>query len=305
MTVDGGGYRVGRCLGATSRPLGFAVVAVTYLAAGVAGWGVVVSGPGRHPLAVTFWADLVATAVVFAVSMAVGNSSLYDPYWSVAPAVIVVGWVFWQGVEVSGRPALVLVLVLAWAARLTVNWALSWRGLGHEDWRYVQIRARTAGRAPWWLVSLTGIQVMPTLVVFAGLLSAWPAVTVAGAPLGPLDAVAGAVTVAAVTIEAVADRQLRRFARDPAHRGRVIDRGLWRYSRHPNYLGEIGFWWGLWLFALAAAPGWWWTVAGPIAMVLLFTFVSVPMMDRRSLERRPAYADHLSRVPALLPRLRR
>jgi steroid 5-alpha reductase family enzyme len=181
---------------------------------------------------------------------------------------------------------------------------LSWRGLSHEDWRYVGIRAETSGRLPWWLVSLTGIQVMPTLVVFAGLLPVWPAVTVAGAPFGPLDVAAVLVTGAAVALEAVADGQLRRFARDPANRGRVADRGVWRYSRHPNYLGEIGFWWGMWLFGLAAAPGWWWTVVGAIAMVLLFAFVSVPMMDRRSLERRPGYADHMRRVPALLPLLR-
>ncbi len=94
---------------------------------------------------------------------------------------------------------------------------------------------------------------------------------------------------------------MRRFAGDPANRGRVADRGLWRFSRHPNYLGEIGFWWGMWLFALAAAPDWWWTVVGPLAMVLLFAFVSVPMMDRRSLARRPAYAEHMRRVPALFP----
>jgi steroid 5-alpha reductase family enzyme len=305
MAVDRGEYRVGRWLAGTSRPLGFAVVAVTYLAAGAAAWGVAVVVRGQHPLAVTLWADLVATGVVFAVSMAAGNSSLYDPYWSVAPAVIVVGWVLWsRGADVaavSGRPGLVVVLVLIWAARLTANWALSWRGLSHEDWRYVRIRAETAGRLPWWLVSLTGIQVVPTLFVYAGLLAVWPAVTVPGRPLGPLDAAAAVVTVAAVAVEATADRQLQRFARDPANRARVADRGLWRYSRHPNYLGEIGFWWGLWLFGLAAAPAWWWTVAGPVAMVLLFTFVSVPMMDRRSLERRPAYADHMRRVPALLP----
>jgi steroid 5-alpha reductase family enzyme len=308
MAVDPGGYRVGRCLAATSRPLGFAVVAVTYLAAGVAAWGVCVAVSGRHPLAVTFWADLVATVVVFVVAMAVGNSSLYDPYWSVAPAVIVVAWANWSSgadlAAISGRQALVIVLVLIWAVRLTANWALSWRGLSHEDWRYVRIRAQTSGRLPWWLVSLTGIQMMPTLVVFAGLLAVWPAVAVVGAPLGPLDAAALAVTVTAIAIEAAADRQLRRFACDPANHARIVDRGLWRYSRHPNYLGEIGFWWGMWLFGLAAAPAWWWTVVGPIAMVLLFAFVSVPMMDRRSLERRPAYAEHMRRVPALLPLLR-
>ena len=276
------------------------MVAAAYLGAAAAAWGVAAAVHSRPSLAGTFWADLAATAVVFAVSMAAGNSSVYDPYWSVAPAVIVVWWVIGSG-GLSGRRALVVVLTLVWAVRLTANWARSWRGLAHEDWRYVQIRAQTRGRVPWWLVSLTGIQLVPTLVVFAGLLAVWPAASAAGAPPGALDAVAVAVTVAAIAIEAVADRQLRRFARDPAHRAQVADRGLWRYSRHPNYLGEIGFWWGMWLFGLAAAPGWWWTVAGPVAMVLLFTLVSVPIMDRRSIERRPAYAEHMRRVPALLP----
>ena len=292
-------YRVGRALATVSRPVAYGVVAVVYLVAAGVARAVAIALDGHSPLVITFWADLAATAVVFAASMGVGNSSLYDPYWSVAPAVIVVAWV-----TPAARPVLVLALVLIWAVRLTANWAISWRGLAQEDWRYVQIRARTAGRLPWWLVSLTGVQLMPTLVVFAGLLAVWPAVTVTGHHLGPLDAAATAVTAAAIAVETLADRQLRRFAADPANRGRIIESGLWRFSRHPNYLGEIGFWWGMWLFALAAAPSWWWTVAGPVAMVLLFAFVSVPMMDRRSLERRPAYAEHMRRVPALLPGLK-
>src|SRR5262249_3363325 len=145
---------------------------------------------------------------------------------------------------VPARQALVAALVLIWAVRLTANWAVSWPGLGHEDWRYVQIRDQTRGRSPWWLVSLTGIQLVPTMVVLGGLVAVWPAVAVPGRPLGVLDAVAVAVTGAAITVEAIADRQLHRFAADPANRGRVVDRGLWRYSRHPNYLGEIAFWWG-------------------------------------------------------------
>ncbi|GGN92014.1 hypothetical protein GCM10010112_78780 [Actinoplanes lobatus] len=288
------------------RAVGFAVVTAAYLAAGLVAWAVVAVARGPHPLLLTFYADLAATVVVFAASMLVGNASLYDPYWSVAPAVIVTAWVWWQtGGEITamtGRQTAVLLLVLAWSIRLTANWALSWRGLDHEDWRYVRLRERRPRGVPWWLVNLTGIQLMPTLVVFAGLLAVWPAVTVTGRSWGLLDVVAVAVTAAAVLLEATADRQLQRFTQDPANRGGIIDRGLWRYSRHPNYLGEILFWWGMWLFALAAAPNWWWTVAGPVTMVLLFTFVSIPMMDERSLARRPAYAEHMRRVPALLPR---
>ena len=280
------------------------MVTVTYVVAGLAAWAVCAAekGQGQHPLLVTFEADLVATLVVFVASLVVRNASLYDPYWSVAPAVIVMAWAGQQ--EIGPRQAVVVLLMLVWAVRLTANWASSWRGLSHEDWRYVQLRTQRPPWLPWWLLNLTGIQLMPTLVVFAGLLAVWPAVTVSGRPWSLLDALAVVVTGVAIVTEAVADRQLRRFARDPGNRARILDRGLWRYSRHPNYLGEIGFWWGMWLFGLAAAPSWWWTVAGPVTMVLLFTVVSVPLMDRRSLVRRPEYAEHMRRVPALLPRPR-
>lgn len=293
-------YRIGGNLAGSSRPAGFAVVTLAYLAAGLAAWAVTAAVDG-HGLLVTFAADLAATLVVFAASMLVANASLYDPYWSVAPAVVVIAWVALSP-PLTGRQIAVLVLVLAWSIRLTANWALSWRGLSHEDWRYVQLREQRPAGVPWWLVNLGGIQLMPTLVVFAGLLAVWPATTVTGRPWGLLDVTAVMVTAVAILLEATADRQLHRFARDPANRGAIIDRGLWRHSRHPNYLGEITFWWGMWLFGLAAAPDWWWTIIGPVTMVLLFTFVSVPMMDRRSLIRRPAYAEHMRRVPALFPR---
>ncbi|BBH70290.1 hypothetical protein ACTI_69750 [Actinoplanes sp. OR16] len=275
------------------RSTGFAVIAGVYAVAGLAGWAVMADTP--ISLEITFYADIVATIVVFAGSMIVNNASVYDPYWSVAPAVIVI---VWAAGDLGAREIAVLVLMLIWAIRLTANWALSWRGLGHEDWRYT--RLRSAG-TPWWLVNLVGIQLVPTLVVFGGLLPVWPAMTVTGRSFHALDVVAVLVTAGAILIEATADRQLHRFAREPGNRGRIVDRGLWRYSRHPNYLGEILFWWGMWLFGVAAAPDRWWTVIGPVVVVLLFLFVSVPMMDRRSLERRPAYAEYMRRVPALLP----
>ncbi|BEL02911.1 DUF1295 domain-containing protein [Actinoplanes sichuanensis] len=294
-------YRIGGNLAGSSRPVGFAVVTLAYVVAGLAAWAVAALVTGPHPLLVTFYADLVATLVVFVASLLVANASLYDPYWSVAPAVIVIAWVFAAPPQ-AGRQVAVLALMLIWSIRLTTNWALSWRGLSHEDWRYVQLREQRRPGVPWWLINLVGIQLMPTLVVFAGLLAVWPATTVTGRSWNLLDVAAVVVTAGAILLETTADRQLHRFAGDPANRGAIIDRGLWRHSRHPNYLGEITFWWGMWLFGLAAAPDWWWTIVGPVTMVLLFTFVSVPMMDRRSLIRRPAYAEHMRRVPALLPR---
>lgn len=283
-------------------PLGRSLAAVTgaYALAGLAAWATVALVDAA-PLARTLIADVVATVVIWALSEIVRNASLYDPYWSVAPPVIVVAWAASEHGD-AARAVLVCGLVAAWGVRLTLNWATGWGGLGHEDWRYRKLRADTRGRLPFWIVNLGGIQLMPTLLVFAGMLAVWPAVTADAHALGPLDVLAALVTIAAIATEATADLQLRAFVRDPAHRGAIADHGLWARCRHPNYLGQIGFWWGLWLFALAADASWWWTVVGPLAMVMLFVTVSVPLMDARSLERRPGYAEHMAAVPALIPR---
>jgi steroid 5-alpha reductase family enzyme len=261
-------------------------VTVTYLAALVAAVATWLLLPGRHPLLVTGLADLVATLVVFAASVRYDNSSLYDPYWSVAPVPVVAAWLA-LGVPVASaaRGALVAALVLLWAVRLTWNCMARWRSLAEEDFRYREIRGRT-GRA-YWPASLFSIHLFPTGWVFLGLLPLYPALALRSPPLGWLDAAAVLVTGGAVAIEAIADWQLRAFLatrRDPSAR---LASGLWAISRHPNYLGEVLFWWGLWLFGLAANPAWWWTVAGPAAITALFTVVSVPWMDRRLAARRP------------------
>ena len=118
-------------------------------------------------------------------------------------------------------------------------------------------------------------------------------------PLGLLDAVAGLVTLGAVVIETVADEQLPQLPR-PAPAGEIMARGLWAYSRHPNYFGEIGFWWGIFLFGLAAEPGAFWCGVGAVAITVMFVFVSVPMLDERSAAR-PGYAEHARRVSAIVP----
>ncbi len=256
-------------------------------------------GPAAHPLYTAALADLAATLAVFAVSFFANNSSVYDPYWSVAPLALA-PWLAAQP-SAAGAPlarrALVIGLVTLWGLRLTYNWARGFSGLAHEDWRYVDLRRKT-GRA-YWLVSLFGIHTMPTVMVYLGCLSLYPALT-SPRPLGPLDALAAAVTLGAVTIELLADEQLLAFRKE-RREGEILARGLWAFSRHPNYFGEVSFWWGLFLFAVAADPGAWWCGVGAAAITALFVVVSIPLLDRRSVERRPAYADHMKRVSALVP----
>lgn len=246
-------------------------------------------------------ADLIATIVVFAGSRMHGNSSFYDPYWSVLPPALAVAWWMRSDVPVDDvRAWLVLVVILVWAIRLTANWIYTFPSLAHEDWRYPMLREK-AGR--WeFVVDLMGIHVIPTLQVFAGMLPVYVVLTRGDRSVGWLDAVAVLVGLGAVAIELVADIQMHRFAATKQP-GQVMDRGLWAWSRHPNYFGEISFWLALSLFGLAAAPAtWWWIFVGTLLMIAMFLGASVPMMEKRSLERRPAYQDVIDRVPRLVPR---
>lgn len=279
-----------------SKRSGRVFVAVAYLVALLAAAATAHSLGGRHPILVAAAADVAATIVVFLFSVGLDNSSVYDPYWSVAPLPIALYWSEVTG-DFGPRQVVIFTLVAIWGARLTANWALRWRGPGDEDFRYVEIRGKT-GRA-YWPASFVAIHLLPTIWVFLGLLPLYPALTRAG--FGVLDAVALVVTALAIAIETIADRQLRRYLLSPHDPGDVLAAGLWARCRHPNYLGEILFWWGLALFGLAAAPAWAWSLAGPLSITLLFVFVSIPWMDRRMLARHPAWAERMQKVPALLP----
>ena len=282
-----------------------AVVILAYAVAFVAALAVGYRVEFEHPIAVALAADLVATAVIFGFSAAFRNSSFYDAYWSVAPPAIAIYWA--QRPEVVGvnpiRLALVIAVILLWAVRLTWNWNRGWAGLGHEDWRYRDIQKKTG--VFYWLVSFGGIHMAPTLWVFLGMLPVYAVMAVGTVPFGPLDLVAFAVTLGSIWIEARADKQLVRFRASGPAPEEFLQSGLWRRSRHPNYFGEMGFWWGLWLFGVAANPAWWWTVIGPIAITLMFRFVSLPMIETRMAERRPAYAEFAKRSSMVVPWPRR
>ena len=285
-----------------SRRLSYSYITLAYVTAVAVATGTVFALSGGHPLWVALAADVAATATVFAFSVAFDNSSFYDPYWSVAPIVLALYWTLGAatGAPSAARQAVVLLLIGAWAIRLTYNFLRGWKGLVHEDWRYRDIRA-TSGRA-YWLVSFLGIHLFPTLVVFGGCLPVYVAVAAGTRPFGALDGVATAVTAGAMATEAVADAQLRRFVTRPDKKPEeVLATGLWAYSRHPNYFGEMLFWWGLYLFALAADPAYYWTGAGALAITLMFRVVSLPLIEKRMCARRPAFAERIRTTSAFVP----
>jgi steroid 5-alpha reductase family enzyme len=281
----------------SSKRSGQIFVVVAYVVALLAALAIGRTLTAQHPVWVAALGDVVATLVVFGFSVALDNSSVYDPYWSVAPLPIAIYWTASAAGGAFGlRQCAILALVAMWGLRLTANWAMRWRGPADEDFRYVEIRGKT-GRA-YWPASFVSIHLLPTVWVFLGLLPIYPALHRPGFAI--LDVVAFLVTTLAIAIEALADRQLRHYLRSPHDGGGVLDSGLWARCRHPNYLGEILFWWGLFLFGMAADPGWIGSIVGPLSITLLFVFVSVPWMDRRMVSRHPAWAAHMKKTPALL-----
>ncbi|MEP9392949.1 DUF1295 domain-containing protein [Gordonia sp. VNK1] len=285
-----------------TRTGAFVRIGIAYVLAIGVGLIWLIWGPGTAMLWLdSLIADVLATLVIFGFSRLHHNSSFYDAYWSVIPPLLVIWWWVRGDAGIGAWHCWAIVgVVTIWAVRLTVNWIRTFPGLHHEDWRYPMLRER-AGRGEF-VVDLTAIHLFPTLQVFVALMPVYVAVRVPDARLPWLVVVATAVGLGAVALETLADRQLRVFTAD-AEPGTVMDRGVWSWSRHPNYFGEFGFWFSLALFGIAAVPGdAWWMFIGAVVMLAMFLGASIPMMEQRSLERRPAYAEVMTRVPMFVPR---
>jgi len=279
-----------------NRTASFIIVFVIYISAAAAGLAVYNLFSGIHILVSILLADIAATIVVWLCGIFLNNSSVYDPYWSAAPIAIMISWLFILDITVTAFDILLMAAVFVWGVRLTLNWALRWKGMADQDWRYSMFKRQSPRM--WFITNLFGINLMPTLIVYISLIPLYFALVSAGRP--PYFAIPGfAVCIAAVTVQAVSDRQMDIFRRDPSNKGKCIDRGLWKYSRHPNYLGEISFWWGIWLMQVCIDPSAWYTVTGPALMTMLFAFVSIPMMEKHILETRPGYRKYQKKVPML------
>jgi steroid 5-alpha reductase family enzyme len=289
------------------RMASFAWVAAAYVVALGVAYAVLVAVQSRGLLAIEgplgdyaalALADVAATLTVFGFSFALRNSSVYDSYWTIAPPIFAAGaWLFADAVS-TGRASLTMIVVCVWSARLTINWIRGWGGLDHEDFRYRDLQKKTG--AAYWLVSLAGLHLFPTALVLVTMLPFAVIFAPGGAGLGALDLLGAAISLGGVVLQAVADEQLRAFAKSRTDRDAVCDRGLWRYSRHPNYFGEISFWSGLAVIALGSGQAPWWAFLGVPAIAGLFLFASIPMMEARQ-ARKAGWAAYAARTSMLVP----
>ena len=276
----------------TSRALSFITIALIYgfcILAGVGQYGFL---PYSTPVNLLI-ADTAATVVCFIFSLIFKNSSVYDPYWSVAPIVIVVGFAVTRGLSALGL--IMLIAVCYWGVRLTANWAYTFRGLCHQDWRYTMLCEKTGKFYP--IINFVGIHYVPTLVVYGCIL---PVVTVIESKpeLNVLSVIFAVLSFFSATIQGIADIEMHKFRKNRT--GTFIRVGLWKNSRHPNYLGEILMWWGMGLSAVCAMPDKWYLIFGAVANTLLFLFVSIPLADGRQ-SKKEGFAEYKKETRALLP----
>ena len=280
------------------------IVVSAYLAAILGAWASIQFFPDSSLWIKIAIGDFVGTVIIFISSRLLNNSSMYDPYWSVAPIVILVYLLIIHGISLpNSRNIMIFMLVFWWGIRLTGNWLRTWPGLKHEDWRYVKM-AKDTGQF-YWPISFLGIHLFPTIIVFLGCLPFIP-IVFSDTPLMWTDIVGFFVSAFAIEIERKADRQLHKFNKSKNNSDKqVCDYGLWKYSRHPNYFGEIAFWAGIFIIAYGLNPSEnLYYGIGFLSMVLLFVFISIPMMEKRQMQKE-GYPAYRRKVYMLVPWFRK
>jgi len=249
-------------------------------------------------LAVTIPAVLAAVAlmsVFWLVSLVIHDAGIADVAWGLA--FVTIAWTAFLAGERPDAMLLAAVLTSLWGFRLAIH--IGRRNLGHdEDRRYGKMREKHAGN--FWLWSLFGVFLLQGFLALV--------VSVPLQSLGAQDDAIGWLSWAGVAVfavglffETVGDLQLTAFKQDPDNKGQVMDRGLWRYTRHPNYFGDVTVWWGLWVVAIGSGAAWW-TLAGPVVMTFFILRVSgVTMLESDMSSRRPGYDEYVRRTSAFIP----
>ena len=248
-----------------SKSKSILVITVIYVLAAALGVAVYMALP------FLFWirlliADVAATIFVFVFSVIFKNASVYDPYWSVQPIVIIAGYALTS--NITPATLLLIISIVYWGIRLTGNWAYVFGGLNHQDWRYTKFENETGRLYPF--INFTGIHLMPTLIVY---LTTLPAVFVIRQELrANIGSFIGMVVcVGAATLQLVADTQMQKYRKSGQHG--LIRTGLWKYARHPNYLGEQGIWISLYIMTIGAGVAangiFHWSIIGPLFLILL------------------------------------
>ena len=279
------------------RAFGFAVIAVIYVLAiylGLFSFKVFEDITSLY-LAI-FLADVVATLFVYLAGLFVKNTSVYDPYWSVQPLVIVI--LLLTRFQIWNLGILLMVIALFyWGIRLTANWAYTFESLLTQDWRYDMLKEKSKKLYP--VVSLIGINLFPTIIVYLAVLPAIVFFEKGGANIFTIFGFL--ICLLAASLQLFADIQMQKYRKSPHDKNQIISIGLWKYSRHPNYLGEILMWWGIFIMMFSQNPDRWYLAVGALLNTLMFFFISIQMAEKKLAGYKANFSDYKEKTRMLLP----
>ena len=234
--------------------------------------------------------------LLWLLSLALKNASIVDIFWGLG--FVVVAWIcYFHAPGFAPRKTLITTLVTIWGLRLSIYLFFRNHGKG-EDYRYQSLRARIGKNFP--IISLFVVFVFQGLLIW---LISLP-IQAAQAAMEPnqftmFDVIGSVLWLIGIFFESVGDSQLAQFKSDPNNKGKVMDRGLWKFTRHPNYFGDALLWWGIFLIAL---PNGWWTILSPIVMTTLLMKISgVALLEKTLAKTKPQYAEYVRRTNAFLP----
>ena len=278
------------------RVIGLSALLVVYAAAIALGifLYVVLSDVMNDYLAILI-ADVSATVLVWASGVVLRTASAYDPYWSLQTLVIYLCLLIKNNNWHVGT-ILLLAAIILYSARLTMNFIIGFHSLGYVDWRYRMLKEKS-GKF-YQVVNLFGICMFPTLVVY---LATLPVIAYASVEVfSAIDIIGLAVIVLGTLLEFIADTQMKAFVKIRKDRSEVLNRGVWKYSRHPNYLGEISIWFGVALTLILSHFNYWHFIVGAVVNLLMFIFISIPMEERHFKGYKPDYEQYKKETHMLL-----
>ena len=276
-----------------NKILSILLITCFYVVAGICGYFLYVNLPFEFYLNFLI-ADVTSTIIIFIFSLILNNASCYDPYWSVAPLSIAILLLFTKPLNLVR--ILVSIAVIGWAIRLTINWIYTFDNLKWEDWRYKLLKQKTGFFYP--LINLLGIHLFPTIVVYLCLL---PVLFVYNydVSFNIFVLIFFIFAIFSFVLQGIADFQMHKYRKNK--NGTFNRNGLWKYSRHPNYLGEILMWLNIALLAIFALNNYYFLIIGAIVNALMFIFVSIPLAENHQRDRKPGFDIYKSETRMLLP----
>lgn len=250
-----------------------------------------------HYLLAILFADIAATVFVWFTGLLCRTPSVYDPYWSIQTFFIYLGLLIlnknWNLFTI-----IALVAIGLYSLRLTVNFIIGFNDLSYVDWRYRMLKEKSG---PFFqFVNLFGICMFPTLVVYSASIPVYIYAYLPFDSFSYLDFIGSGVVLIGTLLELVTDIQMKKFIKTRSSRSEIINIGLWKYSRHPNYLGEITIWFGVSFILIIARLNYWYLLFGAVINLLMFIFISIPMEEKHMLEYKPGMIEYKETTSCLL-----